>query len=128
MLCHGATVRAFDAWSTVVGLQAGDRYLIVNPFFHAFGLKAGILACLLKGATIIPHAVFDVPSVMCRIPEERITMLPGPPAIFQTILNHPDLDQFDLSTLRLSVTGAATIPRRSSRRSPKPRAGATVPP
>lgn len=37
-------------------------------------------------------------------------MFPGPPAIYQTILNHPDLDGFDLSSLRLAVTGAATIP------------------
>jgi acyl-CoA synthetase (AMP-forming)/AMP-acid ligase II len=110
MLMHAASIRAFDAWSDVVGLREGDRYLIVNPFFHAFGLKAGILACLLKGATIVPHPVFDVPSVMRRVVEERISMLPGPPAIFQTILNHPDLDSFDLSTLRLSVTGAAAIP------------------
>ena len=109
MLMHAPSIRAYDTWSDVVGLREGDRYLIVNPFFHAFGLKAGILASLLKGATIVPHPVFDVPSVMRRIPEERITMLPGPPAIFQTILNHPDLDQFDLSTLRLSVTGAAPI-------------------
>ncbi len=64
MLRHGASVRAYDAWSDVVGLRHGDRYLIINPFFHSFGLKAGILACLIKGATIVPHAVFDVPSVM----------------------------------------------------------------
>ena len=56
--------------------------------------------------------MFDVPAVMRRVVEERISMLPGPPAIFQTILNHPDLDDFDLSTLRLSVTGAADDPRR----------------
>ena len=37
-------------------------------------------------------------------------MLPGPPAIYQTILNHPDLENFDMSTLRLAVTGAAVIP------------------
>jgi len=110
MLFHSASIRAYDAWSTVVGLREGDRYLIINPFFHAFGLKAGILAALIKGATIVPHPVFDVPSVMRRVAEERITMLPGPPAIFQTILNHPDLADHDLSSLRLSVTGAATIP------------------
>ena len=73
-------------WSDVVGLREGDRYLVINPFFHSFGLKAGILACLLKGATLVPHPIFDVPSVMRRVAEERITMLPGPPAIFQTIL------------------------------------------
>jgi HIP---CoA ligase len=116
MLRHGATVRAYDAWASVVGLTEGDRYLIVNPFFHAFGLKAGIVACLVKGATILPHPVFDVPSVMRRVDEERVTMLPGAPAIYQTILDHPDLGDFDLSTLRLAVTGAATVPVEMVRR------------
>jgi len=109
MLFHSASIRAYETWSDVVGLREGDRYLVVNPFFHSFGLKAGILACLLKGATLVPHPIFDVPSVMRRVVEERITMLPGPPAIFQTILNHPDLQTYDLSTLRLAVTGAAPI-------------------
>lgn len=109
MLIHSAICRAYLAWSSVIGLDR-DRYLIINPFFHSFGLNAGILACLMTGSTIIPHPVFDVPSVMKRIPEEGISMLPGPPAIYQTILNTPDLDSFDLSTLRLAVTGAAAIP------------------
>ena len=110
MLIHSAICRGFQSWCEVIGLRAGDRYLIINPFFHAFGLNSGILACLMTGATNIPHAVFDVPAVMARVPEERISMLPGPPAIYQTILNHPDLDSFDMSTLRLAVTGAAAIP------------------
>ena len=108
-LLHGPTIRAHKSWCDVIGLTHGDRYLIINPFFHNFGLNAGILACLMTGATIVPHPVFDVPSVMERIPEEQISMLPGPPAIYQTILNHPDLDSFDFSTLRLAVTGAAPI-------------------
>jgi len=116
MLRHGASVRAFSDWCAVVGLQEGDRYLIVNPFFHAFGLNAGIIACLVTGATIVPHPVFDVPSVMRRVDEERITMLPGAPAIYQTILDHPDLAGYDLSTLRLAVTGAATVPVEMIRR------------
>ena len=110
MMGHGASIRAFWEWTGVVGLRAEDRYLIVNPFFHAFGLKAGILACVLRGATMVPHPVFDVPSVMQRIEEERISMFPGPPAIYQTILNHPDLAERDLSSLRLGVTGAAPVP------------------
>ena len=116
MLRHGASVRAYTDWADVVGLQPGDRYLIVNPFFHTFGLNAGILACVITGATIVPHPVFDVPSVMARVDEERITMLPGAPAIYQTILDHPELDRYDLSTLRLAVTGAATVPVEMIRR------------
>ena len=110
MLVHAAICRGFKSWCDVIGLRAGDRYLIINPYFHAFGLNSGILACLMTGAANIPHAVFDVPAVMARVPDERISMLPGPPAIYQTILNHPDLDSFDMSTLRLAVTGAAAIP------------------
>ena len=116
MLRHGATVKAFDSWATVVGLTAGDRYLIVNPFFHTFGLKSGIVASLIKGATIVPQPVFDVPQVMRRVAEERITMLPGPPAIYQTMLDHPDVASFDLSSLRLAVTGAAPVPVELIRR------------
>ena len=110
VLNHGAVCRAYRSWADVIGLRCGDRYLIVNPFFHSFGLNAGILACLMTGATMVPHPVFDVPSVMARVPAERISVLPGPPAIYQTILNHPDLNTFDMSTLRLAVTGAAPVP------------------
>lgn len=110
MIAHAQNLRAFWSWASVVGLAEGDRYLIVNPFFHAFGFKAGILAALMKGATIYPQLVFDVPDVMARVASERITMLPGPPTLYQTILNHPDLGAYDLSSLRLAVTGAAAIP------------------
>jgi acyl-CoA synthetase (AMP-forming)/AMP-acid ligase II len=53
---------------------------------------------------------------MKRVAEERISMLPGPPAIYQTILDHPDLAQYDLSSLRLAVTGAAAVPVEMIRR------------
>ena len=110
METHGATLRAYQAWSDVVGLRAGDRYLIVNPFFHAFGYKAGWLAALLTGATIHPQAVFDVDAVLERVGREQITMLPGPPTLYHTILDHPRRAEHDLSSLRLAVTGAAAIP------------------
>ena len=49
----------FGTWASIVGLGPGDRYLVVNPFFHTFGYKAGILACLMAGATVVPEPVFD---------------------------------------------------------------------
>jgi HIP---CoA ligase len=110
MLTHAQTLRAYRDWSDVVGLREHDRYLIVNPFFHAFGYKAGWLASLMMGATTFPQAVFDPAQVFERIPRDRITVLPGPPTLYQTILNHPDRKDHDLSSLRLAVTGAAAIP------------------
>ncbi len=110
MTAHGQNLRAFEAWSEVVGLREGDRYLIVNPFFHSFGYKAGWLSSIMRGATIIPHPVFDVPAVLERVGKERISVLPGPPTLYQSILAHPDREKYDLSCLRLAVTGAAVIP------------------
>ena len=110
MTSHAQNLRAFAAWSEVVGLREGDRYLVVNPFFHAFGYKAGWLASLMRGATVLPHAVFDVPAVLERVGKERVSVLPGPPTLYQSILAHPDRARYDLSALRLAVTGAAAIP------------------
>ena len=110
MTSHGQNLRAFAAWSEVVGLREGDRYLIVNPFFHSFGYKAGWLSSIMCGVTILPQQVFDVAAVLDRIGRERISVLPGPPTLYQTILTHPERAKYDLSCLRLAVTGAAVIP------------------
>jgi len=110
MLTHAQTLRAYRDWSEVVGLGDRDRYLIVNPFFHTFGYKAGWLASLMMGATVLPQPVFDAEQVLARVPRDRVTVLPGPPTLYQTILNHPGRDEHDLSSLRLSVTGAAPTP------------------
>ena len=110
MTTHEQAIRVFDAWSSIVGVEAGDRYLVVNPFFHSFGYKAGIIACFVSGATIVPEPVFDVPTVLAHIEAEQITVLPGAPTVYFSILNHPDRDNYDLSSLRLAVTGAAAVP------------------
>ena len=110
MCTHAQNLRTFDQWSSIVGLREGDRYLIVLPFFHSFGYKAGWFSALMRGATVFPEAVFDVNVVLRRIEQDAITMLPGPPALYQSMLLHPDRARFDISSLRLAVTGAAVIP------------------
>ena len=110
MSSHRSALSVARAWAEHAGLTEGDRYLVVNPFFHSFGLKAGILACLVSGAVMVPLPVFDAAAVMLVIETERITVLPGAPTIYQAILDHPERDRFDLSSLRLAVTGAANVP------------------
>jgi acyl-CoA synthetase (AMP-forming)/AMP-acid ligase II len=116
VMAHRQTLRAYLDWCDWAGLRTGDRYLIANPFFHIFGYKAGCLACLMRGATNVPVAVFDAERVLEIVERERITVLPGPPTIYQTLLDHPERDRHDLSTLRLAVTGAADIPVELIRR------------
>lgn len=110
MTSHGQNLRIVRDWSDIVGLRESDRYLIVNPFFHSFGYKAGWLAALMRGCTILPQQVFDVQAVLECVQRERITVLPGPPTLYQSLLAHPQRNEFDLSSLRVAVTGAAAIP------------------
>ncbi|MFF5446801.1 fatty acid--CoA ligase family protein [Streptomyces sp. NPDC012888] len=110
VITHAQTLRCYAIWSELAGLREGDRYLIVNPFFHTFGYKAGIIACLMRGATMVPQPVFSVDTALANIAAERISVLPGPPTLHQSLLDHPARAAHDLSTLRLVVTGAAVVP------------------
>jgi HIP---CoA ligase len=110
MSAHRQSLGVAQAWAECGGLTPDDRYLVVNPFFHTFGFKAGILACLVSGATLVPQTTFDAEQAMRLIETERITVFPGAPTIYQTLLDHPARHAHDLSSLRLAVTGAATVP------------------
>jgi len=110
MCNHGQNLRVFETWSEGVTLNSADQYLIVNPYFHSFGYKAGWLAALIRGATVYPVPFFDLDEVLNLIQSEAISFLPGAPTVFQSILAHPSRDEYDLSSLRCAVTGAASIP------------------
>ncbi|WP_254205916.1 AMP-binding protein [Nocardia alni] len=103
---HGQALDVFEQWAGTVGLRPDDRYLLVNPFSHAFGLKAGIVACLLRAACMAPVARFDPAAVAELIDRERITVLTGPPTLFHDLVRAAR----PLPTVRLAGTGGATIP------------------
>ena len=109
MSAHRQTIGVASAWAEVAGIRPDDRYLVVNPFFHSFGYKIGIVVGLLTGSTLYPVATFDLDETMSLIERDRITVFPGAPAIFQSMLS-VDRSSHDLSSLRLAVTGAAMIP------------------
>lgn len=108
MMNHQQNLRLYAEWCDLADLREGDRYLMVNPFFHTFGYKAGCIASCIRGATMFPVRVFDVDHVLEIIERERITMLPGPPTLYQSLLGAAA--GRDLSSLRAAVTGAADIP------------------
>lgn len=114
MMNHRQTLRMYEEWATLADLREGDRYLQINPYFHTFGLKAGLVTSFLRGATMLPVAVFDVEMVVNLIARERVTMLPGPPTLYHSLLTVAD--KAKLATLRAGVTGAADIPVELVRR------------
>ncbi len=110
MSAHRQTIGVARAWAELGRIRPDDRYLAVNPFFHSFGYKIGIVVGLLTGCTLYPVATFDVDATMRLIEDERITVLPGAPTLYQSMLSAPGRADRDLSSLRLAVTGAAVVP------------------
>ncbi len=116
VMTHSRTLTVATDWVDMTGLVVGDIYLMVNPYFHMFGLKSGILSSVASGATMLPEPVFNVDRVLSRVEAERVTVLPGAPTLYQSILDHPHRQGHDLSSLRVAVTGAADIPVELIRR------------
>jgi len=110
MLRHGASLRCYEAFNRSVDLKAGDRVLIVTPFFHCFGYKAGWMAALMAGATFVPLSVFDAGTALQMIEELGITHTGGAPTLFWAMLDHPSRAGRDLSSFRVATASAAYVP------------------
>jgi acyl-CoA synthetase (AMP-forming)/AMP-acid ligase II len=111
-LAHGAPIALYSSFGRIWGLRPGDRYLINLPFFHTGGNKAGMMNCLLHGATMVPMAVFDPVAAMELIEGHKITVMNAPPTVYTSILDHPERGRYDLGSLRVAATGAAVVPQR----------------
>jgi len=107
---HAGTLPMFARWAELMGLEEGERYLIINPFFHSFGLKAGWIAAMIAGAVILPVAQFDIPEVIRLIQRHKVNFLPGPPTIYQSLLAAKSKMAIDTRSLRGAATGAASVP------------------
>jgi acyl-CoA synthetase (AMP-forming)/AMP-acid ligase II len=116
MMPHAPTLRLYQEWNDLAGTREGDRYLIVNPFFHIFGYKAGCVASMIRGMTVYPLPVFDIERVLDLVEREKITVLPGAPTVYHELLAARRRGGRDLSSLRVAVTGAADIPVELIRR------------
>lgn len=110
VLTHGQSLRAYGWMAEEYTFRRGDSFLVIPPFFHCFGYKAGWLASFVHGVTVIPMPVFHPGKALEIIDRERVSVLLGPPTIFHDLINHPARPGHDLSSLRVSMTGGTTIP------------------
>jgi acyl-CoA synthetase (AMP-forming)/AMP-acid ligase II len=110
VLRHGTSLQLYSSLADLETLQPGDVYLIIPPFFHCFGYKAGWMACLLKGVTMIPQKTFVVDEVLDRIQNDKVSVILGPPTVFTDILHSSRLSEIDCSSLRVSCPSAASVP------------------
>jgi fatty-acyl-CoA synthase len=110
MLTHNNIINNARNIAECMELTAEDRLCIPVPFFHCFGCVLGTMACMTVGATMVPLVVYSPLEVLKTVQEERCTGLHGVPTMFIAELNHPDFNQFDLSTLRTGIMAGSPCP------------------
>jgi HIP---CoA ligase len=106
---HEQTVRTARLWAQATSLGPDDRFLVLWPFFHCSGYKAGWVVCLAVGATVLPEPQLDMDRLLEKVARERVTFLPGPPTLFQSLLSSASFDVSTIATVRVSVTGASSV-------------------
>ncbi len=118
MLTHAnlsANLQQTTAWASEV-VRGRQTIMGILPFFHVFGMTSVMNFGLTAGSLLILAARFEVDQVLQLIHRHRPTVMPGVPTIFNAILHHPKLDQYDLSSLRFGVSGGAPLPVEVKRR------------
>ena len=105
---HSTIGHATTHWCTALGLGPDDRFQVATPPSHILGLL-NLLAAAESGAAVRLHRRFDLDEVLRRIESDRITLEIAVAPIALALANHPDLERFDLSSLRYIMWGATPV-------------------
>ncbi|GAB3803863.1 long-chain-fatty-acid--CoA ligase [Virgibacillus kimchii] len=104
-----ANVQMADAWLFEKS-DTQDVVLGVLPFFHVYGMTTVMNLSIMNGAKMVLVPKFDVQEVLKTIHKQKPTLFPGAPTIYIGIINHPDVEKFDLSSIRACISGSAPLP------------------
>ncbi|MFD0672489.1 long-chain fatty acid--CoA ligase [Cohnella sp. GCM10027633] len=113
MLTHAnliANTLQVAAWCA--GMERGkERYLAALPLFHVFGLTVLLNQSVHMAGTLVLVPRFNTQMVLAAIRRRRPTVFPGAPTMYIAIMNDPRLNEADLGSIRVCVSGAASLPR-----------------
>jgi long-chain acyl-CoA synthetase len=80
------------------------------PLFHVFGLTCGLNTSVLRGSTLSLIPRFDPAKAIEVLGRDHVTIFQGVPTMYAAILNHPNADQADTSSLRTCASGGSAMP------------------
>lgn len=107
MLTHANHIYAATGYARHQGFRSTDRLLVMLPMCHVYALSGCVNAGLVRGGTLIPTTHFMPGSILRDVEQNRVTILSSVPSVFECLANYKKKDRFDLSSLRLLVTGGA---------------------
>ena len=113
MLTHHNIVNNARMVGDVMGMTEKDSLLIQVPVFHCFGCVMSTLNCIYHGSKMVILESFDALKALQFIAAERCTAVNGVPTMFVTMLNHPDFNKYDMSSLRTGIMAGALCPEEA---------------
>lgn len=87
-----------------------DQVLCILPVFHSFAFTAGLGYALACGSTAILMPKPDAEQTLKLVQKYKVTILPGVPTLYTSLLQHPRVSEFDLKSIRVCISGAAPLP------------------
>ncbi len=113
MLTHfnlfAAAVQA-AVWGSYVSQRGDERFLMVIPYFHIYGLLVGVIYGVWTGAMQVIIPKFEVNQMLSAIKQHRPTYFPAVPTLFIALLNHPQARDYGLDLVRRFNSGSAPLP------------------
>lgn len=113
-LTHFQLFMNADTPGRLFGIEEDDVIVVVLPLFHIFALSSILDVCVRFAATMTLVPRFDPDTVLATIERDRVTVFEGVPTMYIALLNHPDLDRYDVSSLRVGISGGRRSRPRSS--------------
>ena len=113
MLTHGNIHSAADLagnWTGIFLKEGEETVLAVLPFFHVYAMTVVMIGAVGMGSRMIIHPRFELDDVMRDIGKKKVTAFSAVPTIFTAMINHPEIDKYDLSSLKVCGSGAAPLP------------------
>ena len=107
---HRRSLGGGRAWVNIAQQTPDDRYVCFGPFSHNASYKAGWVASLMAGSTLYWPEAYDPVSVLDLVANNRITVMPAPPTVFQEMLAFPSWRDWDISSWRFMSTGSTVVP------------------
>ncbi|TIU18144.1 MAG: AMP-binding protein, partial [Mesorhizobium sp.] len=110
-LTHNNIVNNGNFVTSAIRLTVDDCLCIPVPLYHCFGMSMGTIGCVTKGATMVfPGEGFDAGATLKAVAGEHCTGLYGVPTMFVGLLDHPDFETFDLTSLRTGIMAGSPCP------------------
>lgn len=110
MLTHYNIVNNGKSIGDCMNFSHKDKLLITVPLFHCFGLVLAVMSCITHASSMVPVEAFSPTKVMNAITVEKCTAVHGVPTMFIAMMDHPDFDKYNFSSLRTGIMAGSPCP------------------